>query len=618
MKHLAALLSALAMSQIVFGQQPSKHPLTFDQLKDSIQVTMKRQHLMGVMVGITSKDSVIFSGGFGFANLENGIPVTGSTLFRMGSITKMFVSLGIMKLVERGQLHLEDKLKTLAPEVRFENEWEATDPIRIVHLLEHTSGFDDIKLNHMYSLDTAQRSGKEMMLIHQSSFVCRWKPGERTAYSNPNYAMLGYLIEKISGKPYEAFLKEIILDPLGMSSSNFNLRSKFPEQDVAEYTFQHGALIRVPSVTLLSGPQGALWSSSDDMVKFLQFFLNDGKGIVQKQTIEEIETPHSSLAARLGLTSAYALGNRIGHLYNKYPYRGHDGITGTCYSSCFYSREIDIGFVISSNSDQGIWEIEQLVLGYIEQNLPGVKLRTQKTDQNKIKPFLGWYQFESPRNQISAFSERLQNFQYVFVEGDDLYVKPLTGNAVKLHQTAALTFAMEGMNSPLIVFIETPGGPVMSIAGSYWQRTPALSGIGKRILAVMLILFSLSTFILGAIAIILKLLKKINWSEFLFRLLPATGIVTLMFVVAYLFDIKDHSYKLYELTSFNIRTFSVFTGTLFFAVTAITYFLFTVLTFRKRSNRWLTWYLILTSLSINIVMAVLLQAGWIGLQTWRM
>jgi CubicO group peptidase (beta-lactamase class C family) len=618
MKHLAALLLALTLSQIVFGQQPSGHPFTLDQLKDSIQVTMKRQHLMGVMVGITTKDSVIFSGGFGFANKEKNISVTGSTLFRMGSITKMFVSLGIMKLVERGQLQLEDKLQTIAPEVPFENEWETTNPVRIVHLLEHTSGFDDIKLNHMYALDTAQRSGKDMMLIHQSSFVCRWKPGERTAYSNPNYAVLGYVIEKISGKPHEAFLKEIILDPLGMRSSNFNLRSKFPEHDVAEYTFKQGAFVRVPSVTLLSGPQGALWSSSDDMVKFLQLFLNDGKGIVQKQTIHEIETPHSSLAARSGLQSAYALGNRIGHLYNKYPYRGHDGITGTCYSSCFYNRDIDIGFVISSNSDHGIWEIEQLVLGYIEQNLPGVKLITQKTDHEKIKPFLGWYQFESPRNEINAFSERLQNFQHVFVEGDDLYMKPLTGNSVKLLQTAALTFTMEGMNSPLIVFVETPEGRVMSIAGSYWQRTPAFPAIGKRILAVLAILFSLSTFILAPMAIILKLLKKITWSEFLFRLLPATGIVTLMFVVVYLFDIKDHSYKLYELTSFNIRTFSVFTGTLIFAVTGITYLLFALLTFRKRSNRWLAWYLILTSLSINIVMAVLLQAGWIGLQTWRM
>jgi hypothetical protein len=197
-------------------------------------------------------------------------------------------------------------------------------------------------------------------------------------------------------------------------------------------------------------------------------------------------------------------------------------------------------------------------------------------------------------------------------------MKPLTGNSVKLLQTAALTFTMEGMNSPLIIFVDTPEGPVMSIAGSYWQRTPALSGIGKRILAVLAILFSLSTFILGPMAIILKLLKKITWSEFLFRLLPATGIVTLMFVVVYLFDIKDHSYKLYELTSFNIRTFGVFAGTLIFAVTGITYLLFALLTFRKRSNRWLAWYLILTSLSINIVMAVLLQAGWIGLQTWRM
>ena len=123
------------------------------------------------MLGITTKDSVIFSGGFGYADLDTKRKVDESTLFRMASITKMFISLGIMKLVNEGKLSLDDELKKIAPEVPFKNKWESTHPIRIVNLLEHTSGFDDIKLNRMYSLDTNENSGIEMMLIHKHGYI---------------------------------------------------------------------------------------------------------------------------------------------------------------------------------------------------------------------------------------------------------------------------------------------------------------------------------------------------------------------------------------------------------------------------------------------------------------
>ena len=261
---------------------------------------MKQEHIAGLMLGITTKDSVIFSGGFGYADLDTKRAVDESTLFRMGSITKMFVSLAIMKLVNEGKLKLDDELKKIVPEVPFRNKWESTNPVRIVHLLEHTSAFDDIKLNRMYSLDTNENTGIDMMLIHKNSMVCRWKPGERFAYSNPNYAILGYIIEKLSGKSYSQYLTENILTPLGMMNSNFNLRSRFSQKDVREYIVKNGKIIPVRSVTLLSGPPGALWSGAGDMVRFVQLFLRNGAPLFSPNTITEIETAHSSLAARSG------------------------------------------------------------------------------------------------------------------------------------------------------------------------------------------------------------------------------------------------------------------------------------------------------------------------------
>ena len=304
MKNTILTFILLFFSIISFSQK-GESINSIKQLTDSIQVIMKQENITGLMLGITTNDSVIFSGGFGYADLDTKRNVDERTFFRMGSITKMFVSLGIMKLVNEGKLKLDDELKKIAPEVPFQNKWENTNPLRIVHLLEHTTGFDDIKLNRMYSLDTIENTGIDMMLVHKNSMICRWKPGERFAYSNPNYAILGYIIEKISGKSYDQYLTENILIPLGMINSNFNLRSKHPQQDVKEYIVKNGKTIPVRSVTLLCGPPGSLWSNADDMLRFVQLFLRNGDSLFSANTITEIETTHSSLAARSGQRSMF-------------------------------------------------------------------------------------------------------------------------------------------------------------------------------------------------------------------------------------------------------------------------------------------------------------------------
>ena len=374
MKNAILTFVFLSFATVSFSQK-SESINSIKQLTDSIEVIMKQEHITGLMLGITTKDSVLFSGGFGYADLDTRRDVDENTLFRMGSITKMFVSLGIMKLVNEGKLKLDDELKIIAPEVPFQNKWEATNPVRIIHLLEHTTGFDDIKLNRMYSLDAKENTGIDMMMVHKNSMICRWKPGERFAYSNPNYAVLGYIIEKISGKPYNQYLEENILNPLGMMNSNFNLRSKFPQKDVKEYIVKNGQTIHVKSVTLLSGPQGALWSSSADMVKFLQLFLRNGSTLYAANIITEIETTHSSLAAQFGQKNGYSLGNdNTFFTHAKYPFRGHDGLTGTCFSSCKYNRELGVGFVIASNSNNNNYLIEELIVSYLEQNIARQKI----------------------------------------------------------------------------------------------------------------------------------------------------------------------------------------------------------------------------------------------------
>ena len=623
MKKVIVLLCASVLFVTNAYSQSTKPLLNLKQVKDSIILIMKQEHIAGLMLGIANKDSVLFTGGFGYADLDAKRLVDNNTLFRMGSITKMFVSLGILKLVEDGKLNLNDKLKDVAPDVPFENDWEATHPVRIVHLLEHTTGFDDIKLNRMYALGGNENQGKEMMLVHQNSYVCRWKPGERMSYSNPNYAVLGYVIQKITGKSYEQYLTETILKPLDMRQTNFNLSSKKPQLDVKEYIFQHNQITKVPSVTLLSGPQGALWSSAEDMCKFLQLFLRNGDSLIKKSSIDEMETPHSSLAAIHGLKTGYALANRTSFLKMAYPMRGHDGLTGTCYSSFNYNRDLNIGFVLASNSNRSNFRIEQLIVAYLEQNLPNTKanqsLKPLVLDQKDIEPYLGLYEFGSPRNELAGFRDKLLDAPHIYLENGKLFYKPLLGEASELVQTGPLTFAWSDMNSPLIVFTTNEDGKrVFLIAGSYYEQTSYWGGITKRFLWGLAILMAMLSYGLLLVSLVQFFRKKLIAKELVVRLLPAIGLSLLLWSVFKVLEVQEYTYLLYELDSVNARTLIVFLGTLSFGVISVICLVVAIQGFRKTKVTWFNWYMALTALSLCAIALLLASNGWIGMMTWGM
>jgi len=619
MKNTFLILILFSFATVSFAQN-IESITSIKQLTDSIEAIMKQENITGLMLGITTKDSVIFSGGFGYADLETKRNADKSTLFRMGSITKMFVSLGIMKLVNEGKLKLDDELKKIAPEVPFQNKWENTNPVRIIHLLEHTSAFDDIKLNRMYSLDINENSGIGMMLIHKNSMICRWKPGERFAYSNPNYAILGYIIEKISGKPFNQYLTENILIPLGMMNSNFNLRSRFPQKDVKEYIVKNGKTIPVRSVTLLSGPPGALWSSAEDMVRFLQLFLRNGDSLFTASTITEIETAHSSLAARTGQKNGYSLGNDNTFFgYSKFPFRGHGGLTGTCFSSFKYNRELSIGFVLASNSNNNNYRIEELIVSYFEKNIPAKNQPIQFLDKKAIEPFLGRYQFESPRNEISAFSDKFQNAPRIYLKNDRLYYKPLIGEASELLQTGPMTFAWRGMNMSLICLTKNDRGEnVMLIGGSYYKQTSNFWAIIKRVTLIIAVIFALSTFILGVASLLGIIMGKLNWRKIIPRVISMIGVGLLIWAILNLLEVQNYTYKLAELNTINLRTMIIFSGTSAFGFASIASLVFSIRMFSKQKKRWFAYYFLFTSISLFIITIILWQNGWIGLRTWAL
>ena len=193
-----------------------------DSLKATVDSLLKENEIPGASIALVNKDSVIWSGGIGYANYEDQEQATATQLFRVGSVSKSFVAMGILQLVEEGELSLNEKVQKLVPEIKIKNPWRETDPVRIKHLLEHTAGFDDMHFSEFINVnDNPRMPLEEALAITPASRVVRWKPGTRFSYSNPGYGVAGYIIEKVTGQRYEQYLKEQVLEPIGMDQSSF-------------------------------------------------------------------------------------------------------------------------------------------------------------------------------------------------------------------------------------------------------------------------------------------------------------------------------------------------------------------------------------------------------------
>jgi CubicO group peptidase (beta-lactamase class C family) len=597
-------------------QAQQKH-LTLPQLKDSIQKIVKAEHIVGLMLGITARDSVIFSGGFGYADLENKRKVDAKTLFRMGSNTKMLVSLAILKLQSEGKINLNDEVRKIAPEVPIQNAWEADHPVRVVHLLEHTSGFDDIKLNRMYSLKKHETTGKAAMLVHAPSMICRWQPGERHAYCNPNYAILGYLIEKITGKPYRDYLQDSIMAPLGMNNSNLNTFSQLPN-DVKEYTYRNGKVQKVPSVTLMSGAPGALWSSSDDLIKLLQMYLHNGSPVFSENIIKEMETPRNWLGVKEGLNSGYALGNYYGNYLGKFGFRGHTGLVGTCTSDFFYNRQLGLGYVIATNSNSRTRSIEKLVLDFLEQDFPEQKRIAQPLDQKAIQPFLGFYQFESPRNEIGRIMDELSNAFNIYIKNDTLIMQSFFGEKTKLIQTAPFLFRRANENIATIAFTKNAKGKrVLSWVGLYFEKNSLAWGVTWRTAILFMAAMIVLSGLMALVSLIGAFFKKVAWNKIPGRFLAISALVLLGYVMNLLTEKQTFSYALYKFRTINAETVLIFIGTAFWGLAGL---ISMYLAYRaiQLKNRWGAWFWALAYLSMTGLALIFWSYGLIGLRVWAM
>ena len=212
---------------------------------------------------VAENGKVIFKTGYGMANMEWNIPVETDTKFRLGSITKQFTSMLILQLVQEGKIKVEGKLTDYLPDYRK----DTGDRITIHQLLNHTSGIPSYTglPNFFQEISRNPYSVSDFVKKFASGDL-EFEPGTKFSYNNSGYFLLGAIVERVAGKPYEQVLKERIFDPVGMKNTGYDHHETILAKRAAGYEKRPGGFINAPYLDMaLPYAAGSLYSTVEDL-----------------------------------------------------------------------------------------------------------------------------------------------------------------------------------------------------------------------------------------------------------------------------------------------------------------------------------------------------------------
>lgn len=222
---------------------------------------------------VAENGKVVYKQGFGLANMEWGIPNTPDTKFRLGSITKQFTSMLTLQLVEQGKIKLDGKLSDYLPEYRA----DIGQKVTIHHLLTHTSGIPSYTDQPGFFENVSRNPYKVVDFVKKyASGDLQFEPGSKFVYNNSGYFLLGAIIERVTGKPYEQVLKENILDPVGMKNTGYDHYDTLIQKRAAGYSKTADGYTNAPYLDMsIPYAAGSLYSTVEDLFLWDQALYTD-------------------------------------------------------------------------------------------------------------------------------------------------------------------------------------------------------------------------------------------------------------------------------------------------------------------------------------------------------
>jgi CubicO group peptidase (beta-lactamase class C family) len=347
--------------------EPAEVEAFFDGL---LAAQMEIHRIPGAVVAVVQNGEVILAKGYGYADLESRTPVSAEqTLFRPGSITKLFVWTAVMQLVEQGRLDLDTDVNIYLSD--FQIPATFPEPITLAHLMAHTPGFEEI------GLGTFVRTAEELPTLSEhltNNMPARVRPpGQLSAYSNYGTALAGYIVGEVAGMPFEQYVEENILAPLQMSQST--LRQPLPDALAADmatgYLYLGGRNQPRSFEFVPPAPAGAMSASATDIARFMIAHLQLGRlgeaRILQEETARLMQQQHFTHDQRV---SGFAHGFMESTLNGRRTI-GHGGDTIYFHSGLLLLPAEQTGLYVSYNNSLGALAVMNTERAFMDYYFPG-------------------------------------------------------------------------------------------------------------------------------------------------------------------------------------------------------------------------------------------------------
>jgi len=378
------IISIFFFNTFVIHAQNLK-PKTKEDLTKFIQKQLKKNNVQGLSIALVEGDKILWAEGFGFADVEKQTPATKKTVYRVGSISKLFVATAVMQLHEKGKLNINDPVKKYIKNFNPKSRFGSTDNITIRSLLTHHSGLPSDVFDRFF--DEKVPPFQSIIDYLNEEYVCT-PPNTIMSYSNAAYSVLGVLIEEVSGEDFLQYTDKLLAD-MDMDLSTFKMNKKVNKYFSKGYMGK-GKLLDEGLVRDL--PAGMLHSNVIDMSHFITTVLNKGKykkkEILKAKTLAEM---HKRQNKKVDLDFSREIGLSWFLDNKKWKYAGgmveHGGDTQTFHAQLNILPKRNIGAIVLTNSEGGISASRTICNELIEKALIDLKgqKRPEAEKQEKIK-----------------------------------------------------------------------------------------------------------------------------------------------------------------------------------------------------------------------------------------
>jgi CubicO group peptidase (beta-lactamase class C family) len=509
---------ALASSPAASAQAGLTDPVELGAfIDDVIASEMTTNQFPGAVVTVVKDGQIFFQKGYGYADLEKQTPVDPSiTIFRIGSTTKLFTWTAVMQLAEQGKLDLDEDINTY---LDFKIPSTFPQPITLKNLLTHTPGFEEQNDGHFATRAEDMTSLDHYLKKHIPARV--FPPGKVAAYSNYGAALAGYIVERVSGVPFNEFVEKNIFAPLGMTRST--LLQPLPAALVPDlsngYHIAQGEYVKAGFEYAVDYPAGSASSTATDMAKFMLAHLQNGQlgvaRILSEQTAQQMHSQLFTSDSRLpGMAYGFFESSVNGHRIIS-----HAGDTRFFHSNLWLILDQNTGIFVATNGAGGATIATMLIYQYMDHYYPAAPSSTPARSADfvsRVMPYMGTYY--SARRNFTTFESLMGGMPPIGLSLDakNNLILSVAGATLPLVEVEpGLLRDPDNANTQLVLYTDEAGQAYI-LSSDPWAyiKVPwyGTTGFRDQMLQCVMLLFLVSLIGWGsaALAVFLSRLRKRN------------------------------------------------------------------------------------------------------------